>query len=320
MALRRPLKVDSAGNLRVMNSADLEALRNEAIRQYALRPAITLSYTGVGTPANTITAGTLVDTRLVAGASATSISAFPTAAATPDAYAIAVTQDRIAESVAISQNKPIDSSDRGYGIYRDVDGNIRAMTDSDWIDTFILPAIDRLTGASTSPSEAGGTYFISTVTSDPNGTLVSGTPIFTDTRADAGAYTAAGIPEAQDQAIAVQNYYLFRVNAPAQGAIPRPVSIRSDGNIQAQSVATVQRKLAGAILWATNRLVGYRIRYGVDVSGGSGNNRGSGISDTRLNSSTYNQRFINANDYRTQEFPAGTPITISTRFLKIRKT
>jgi len=43
--------------------------------------------------------------------------------------------------------------------------------------------------------------------------------------------------------------------------------------------------------------------------------------DTRLNGSgNYQQRFVNANDYRAQEFPNGTAQTINTYFLKIRRS
>ena len=43
--------------------------------------------------------------------------------------------------------------------------------------------------------------------------------------------------------------------------------------------------------------------------------------DQRLNGSgAYQQRFVNANDYRAQEFPNGTLTTINTYFLKINKS
>ena len=65
---------------------------------------------------------------------------------------------------------------------------------------------------------------------------------------------------------------------------------------------------------------GYAIRYSLGVSG-SGNTRGSGMGDTRLNGSgNYQTRFVNADDYRAQEFPDGTPTTINTYYLRIRKS
>jgi hypothetical protein len=63
---------------------------------------------------------------------------------------------------------------------------------------------------------------------------------------------------------------------------------------------------------------GYSISYNI---GGSGNNRGSGMADTRLNGSgNYQTRFVNTDDYRAQEFPNGTATTINTYYLKINKS
>ena len=65
---------------------------------------------------------------------------------------------------------------------------------------------------------------------------------------------------------------------------------------------------------------GYSISYNVGSSG-SGNTRGSGMADTRLNGSgNYQTRQINTDDYRAQEFPDGTPTTIATYYLRINKS
>ena len=43
--------------------------------------------------------------------------------------------------------------------------------------------------------------------------------------------------------------------------------------------------------------------------------------DTRLDGAgNYQTRFVDANDYRTQEFPNGTAQTISTYFLRILRS
>ena len=45
------------------------------------------------------------------------------------------------------------------------------------------------------------------------------------------------------------------------------------------------------------------------------------MSDTRLNGSgNYQQRFVNVDDYRAQEFPDGTPTSINTYYLSILKS
>ena len=314
MAFRRPLKVDSAGNLRIMNSADLEALRLEAIRQYALAPSIILQFDSDGTAITSI--GTITDSRYRSGGTATSASAFVGPAATPDIVNVDVTWDKIAETVAINQLKPVDSADRGYPLYYD-GGNLRAMSDSDYIDTFIIPAIDRITSGSLDESDAGGAFHIQTPTSFTGSTRIGNLPVFMDTRADTAAYASAGIPETNDQPVTITNYYLYRVNPPTGRPIPRTAVISSDGNISRENPNQTRKKLGGAIKWATNRLVGYRIRYGLST----GTNMGTGMVNTRLSGpGTYATRLITGDDYRSQEFPAGTPQTISTTFLKIRKT
>ena len=45
------------------------------------------------------------------------------------------------------------------------------------------------------------------------------------------------------------------------------------------------------------------------------------MADTRLNGSgNYQTRFVNTNDYRAQEFPNGTPVTVNTYYLRINKS
>ena len=68
---------------------------------------------------------------------------------------------------------------------------------------------------------------------------------------------------------------------------------------------------------------GSTISYNIN---GSGNNRGTGMVDTRLDGSgNYQQRQdgptgSSGTSYRTQEFPNGSPQTISTYFLKINRS
>ena len=63
---------------------------------------------------------------------------------------------------------------------------------------------------------------------------------------------------------------------------------------------------------------GSTITYNIN---GSGNNRGSAMVNTILNGGgNYQQRFVNANDYRAQEFPNGTAVTANTYNLKILRS
>ena len=53
---------------------------------------------------------------------------------------------------------------------------------------------------------------------------------------------------------------------------------------------------------------------------GTGEIRGTGMSDTRLNGSGNYQTRQVSDDYRAQEFPDGTPTSISTYYLRIQKS
>lgn len=63
-------------------------------------------------------------------------------------------------------------------------------------------------------------------------------------------------------------------------------------------------------------VVGNRIRYSFN---GSGNNCGSGMTDTRLNGSgayTTSTVYASGDDYRAQEFPDGTAFVADTFYLR----
>jgi hypothetical protein len=247
---------------------------------------------------------------------------FHTEAETPEPTTKTINWNKVAETVSVNQQKPVDSDNRGFPVYYDGTGDIIAMTDSDFIDTFILPAIDTMAGTSLVQGDAGGTFFIHTSTSSSTGTAVSTSPIFTDTRANAAAYSASSIPEAQDQPTTITNYYLHKVNSPSEGSFKKPCFINSSGNIDTYSKSEFQKQLSRCVLWATRALTGYKLRYYLTTSGASGSTKGTLLNNTRLSGTdgSYQTRFVNSNDYRTQEFPYGSSQTISTYALKIRKT
>ena len=155
----------------------------------------------------------------------------------------------------------------------------------------------------------------STSSSVAGSTLVSSTPVFVDTRANAGAYTASGIPETQDQPTTITNYYLHRINSASEGSYQLPVCYTKSGtNLQQASADVLRNALSTMINYYAAEVTGTRIRYRIN---GTGTNRGSAMTDTKLNSSTYLQRFVDTDDYRTQEVPSGTATTISTNYLRI---
>ena len=311
MAVRTPL-INDSGNIKEMTSTQVSEIVDQVVYQYSLNPGVTLSVVGSGGNLSSIS-----DTRLQAGAASTSASSFPSEATTAEPSTVTVNYQRL--NSANASLTPTADTGKTWPAYYNSSGAIQAMSLTDVKDTFLHPAIDLLTAASTT-TQQGGTYTISTSTSLAGATNVSGTPIYSDTRANTAAYTAGGIGETLDQPTTITNYYLHRVNG-SNTSYTAPFFINSGNNLQEYDTSTFQTLLQEWIRYtAASSTDGYAISYSIGTSG-SGNTRGSGIVDTKLNGSgNYQTRFVNANDYRAQEFPNGTPTTINTYNLRIIKS
>ena len=310
MAVRQPLYYNS-GNLQEMSTAMVDEIVDQVVYQYSLSPSVPLTVVGSGGSLDAIS-----DTRLQAGASTTDVTNFDTEAETPNVSTITVTYDKITETR--TAGTPTVDTGTTWPVYYTSGGAIQSMNLQDVKDTFLHPAIDLLTAATTTTQQAG-THFISSATSVSGATRVSATPVFTDTRANAAAYTAGGIGETQDQPTTITNYYLYTVNG-SDTSYTAPLFIEGSNNLQIYSDATFESLMQEWIKYtAVSSADGYSFAYNVGTSG-SGEIRGSGMTDTKLNSSTYATRFVNANDYRTQEFPSGSAVTQNTYYLRINKS
>lgn len=313
MAVRKPLYY-TGGNLREMTTAMVAEVVAATVYQYSLDPGVTLSVVG-----SSGTLAAITDTRLQAGAVGNDVTNFDTEAETANVSTVTVTYDKI--SHANASVTPTADSVKLWPVYAEGTGSatkIRAMTLADIKDTFLHPAIDLLTAATTTTAQAG-TYHISTQTSVTGSTLVSSTAIFTDTRANAGAYSADGIGETLDQPTTITNYYLHRVDG-ASPTYTEPYFIDSNNDIKEYTASAFNTLIQGWIRYtAASSSDGYAISYNIGASG-SGNNRGSGIVDTKLNGSTYATLNPSTDDYRSQEFPFGSATTIATYFLRIHKS
>ena len=307
MAVRTPL-YNNNGNLQDMTTAMVTNLVNQTIYQYSLLPGTSLSVVNSGG-----SLGNLTDTRLQAGISSSGVSSYPSEASTAEPSVVTVTYGKINQVKAAFT--PTADTGRTWPVYRTAANEIQSMTLQDVKDTFLHPAIDSLVSGSTGSAQ-GGTYFIATTTSVAGATLVSSTPVFSDTRANVSAYTAGGIPESTDQPQTITNYYLHRCNG-ANSTYTKPMFLTSSFDIQEYSDAGWAALIQEWIRFtAAQSSDGYQINYSLSA----GTNRGSGMGDTRLNGSgNYQQRLINANDYRAQEFPNGTAVNINTYYLKIQK-
>ena len=304
MAVRTPLYWDGS-SLREMSSTMITQLRNRAVNSHT-SPAAALNVVSSNGSLAVIN-----DTRMQAGAAISFVNRFPTEGETAEPSQITVAYDRIdQQNASVSQS---DTNNRAYPVF--LNGtDIQSMNATDMFDTFINSAIGTLTDGNDRP----GIFKIHTSTSLSGHTLKSGTPVFSDTRANTGAYTAGGITEAQDQPTTITNYYLFRKNAESAVSYTAPLKLDDSGNLQEYSDATLDAMFLAEIRYHTVNTAGSRIVYSIN---GAGNNRGSGMVDTRLNGSgSFNTRFVDANDYRAQEFPNGSAITANTFFLRMTRS
>jgi len=315
MTARRPVKLDGNNNIQECTDAEITALVRETIRQYGADPSVVLSV-GSGN------LGNLSDTRLKAGAAGSDATNFDTTGELADVSTVTVNYNKIIQSVVSVAS--LENTDDAYSfpLYVDSNNNLRAMSLADVNDTFVAPAVLLMCTGDTGTDQAG-TYTITSSTSAASGeTNVSTTAVFTDTRANAGAYTAGGIPETVDQPTTITNYYLHRVNSASAATIVRPLVtvLAATASIQQYPVASLRAFLAQAIRYAvgTQELSGSTIRYSISSSGTT-SARGTAMLDTRLNSST---RITNqvGDDYRAQEVPSGSAATISTHRLYIKRS
>ena len=310
MAVRRPLVLDGDNNFIEMTDAQIVQVRDRVRYLYGGNPSVTLSVVSSGG-----SLGTISDTRKKSGPAATSVSSYPS---TSDPVTVTVNYAKTDQSAA-NTDATADTNNRRFPIYyNSTNEALQAMTLTDFRDTFILPAIDTLTSAAGQP----GIYRVHTSTSLSGYTNVSGTAIFSDTRANTSSYAASSIGTSgthQDHPTTITNYYLMRANqqstAPTHGTM---LYIRSDDDIQQYTQSGIDTLLENEVRHCASEVSGTRIRY---TYGGTGTNLGSGMSNTILNGNGNRQtRFVNANDYRAQEFPNGSAITSATTYLKVNQT
>ncbi len=315
MAVRTPLKLDGS-DLKEMSSGEIDNIIAQCMYLYATDPSVDLSQVSSGG-----TLGTITDTRFISGTSHTSVTGdwpdntvYPDEATTQEPQQVNIDFARISESTE-NTAETADTDSIAFPVYKTGD-DIRAMSLGDLYDTFIYPAIDLITDG----TDRAGTYRIHTASTLAGHTLVSATTVFEDNKADVAGMTAGEIGTAgttQTDSTRVTNYYLFLVNNGSAVSYPEPIFATSGGDLQAYTIANFDVILKNSVRHVASEVVGSKIRYGFST----GNNRGSGMVDTRITSTTgtYTQREATANDYRAQEFPAGSATAQTTTHLKIRQ-
>ena len=305
MAVRTPLFFNDDQNLQELTSAEISQIKLRMYNLYINNPSVSLSYVSSGG-----TLGTISDTRLIAGNSATSISAFPEEITTEEPTVFNVNFDRINQTIdTISQ--PSNTDNIEYPLYYTIDGNLQSMTLQDMYDTFAFDVINEL-------NIGGVIYTISTETSITDYTLVDETPVFTNTSTNTSLYSAGGITETLDQPETLENFYLHKRNPDLVFSYNIPVRLTATGNIETPEFNTFDSILESVIRYTAANVTDNRLRFGYNLE--NGNNCGTAMIDTRLNGSgNYQTLQVGGDDYRAQEFPNGSEITINTYNLNVRK-
>ena len=346
MAIVRPMK-RVGSDLRAMTSAEVTQIIDECIRLYGNNPGISLTVTaGSAVGAYEAKLGAIADRRLPAGVANISASPNPSPGAPPafvEVNYVNTLQRYEYGSTDFPYKKRSTSSYQNYSyplFYFDTppyNGTnppftpyLRAMSWVDMYDTFIKQALIRLATGTTTPAENAGTYFASTATSETDATLVSSTPIAKDTISDVSEFVTGDLPEVEDQPDAAEtSWYLHRVDAPAEGPVPLPITIFG-GNDDFKTLD--KPKFRDMLLdlmqyWAydpansTNTSIRYQYGTSAFLTGQGMNQRGSGITDTYT--TTYYERTgqnvpdPNATEYYSQQVPGGTATVQSTNYLGI---
>lgn len=291
-----------------MSQAQLVEIVNAVRYEWGANP-----YPALGTVISGGNMDSLTETRLQAGTHTTHPSTFIDA---PNTSIVTTTFDKVSQSQSGVGTSEYTGN---FPCYYDTSGAIKHMSLQDVKDTFIYPAILLLTDGTDQP----GTFKITTTTTLAGHTVdtVNGA-MYIDTRADATAYTAGSIPETQDQPTNITSYYLAQVNNITDPTHQYPMTILPDGDLAEYNPAIFRALLQQIVRRTAFTDTGYKIRYGYfdgTTHTSTGINMGTGMTDTRLNSQSTGQVQIHGNDYRTQDFPSGIPVTINTTFLRIRR-
>jgi len=208
MAVRSPLYYTDSGNFQEFSVAELNDIYSAVKRQFLASPSVTLTVVNSGG-----SLGNISETQVIASPARVNNSAFGNNTATLGNISTGTVQySRITQTLnppasgfnvngfktgAFGTNPPI---------YMNDSGNFQPMNDSDFLDTFIKPAIQSFASAASDPL-----YQIALNAATPAGyNRVSNTPVYTDNNADISAYGTGALPEARTQSTVINNYYLVQ--------------------------------------------------------------------------------------------------------------
>lgn len=305
MTVRNPLYFDGT-DLVEMTTNQMTGLKKRARYVYSLNPSVRLSNLINPTGGSNVGLSQMDNTNRIAGPYATAGNTYPAGTPTSvntDTYNT-IGIDSSQHSLA-TIGKLVDSNNIGFPLYYDGSGNLRSMTDSDFIDTFITPAIAEYDGVtSTGGNGLPGLYHISSSDADSDGVNIAGplfmgrtgpplypdsgstnhlNYIYSDEVPDVSLYTAGGIPEALEQNLAVVNYYLYY--GTSSGSFSQPyntpaMAYNTSGDIYSADSSYFDRKLQDGMRWAALHQSGSILTYELqDSASGPGAARGTSMLD-----------------------------------------
>ena len=271
MAFRRPVYFVNNG-LRQMSDSQIADVQTAFLHHYLSTPSVRLDV--VASAGNL---GTINNTRLQHGSTSVSV--------VTNGFA------RISQTLE-TVNAP-DTVDLPM-YYNGT--NLRVMSLQDLMDTFITP----VGLINFNP------YTISTTTTLTGYTLVSATPVFTDTRAIANTATSV-------QTIA--NYYLHRKNIPVLPTLKLMSFLNTSVGFKSKTLVNINTQLQSLIRHTLRNVTGSLLRYSYN---GAGTTLGTTMVDTRLNSSTsiYIPPAYGSMYGTSLRAPSGSAITISNYALR----
>ena len=320
MTVRTPLKLDGT-NLKEMTTAERDSIR-DYLGWYLGKniTAGTADFNTLARVASGGTLGTISETRKKSGAAEVGTVAYAPETTTGEPQVVTTNFAHLSlTDVDGSFTIPGDGSNIAWPAYQS-NGNVYAMSTTDALDTFVLPAIsDYVTAGDT----AAVHYYVSNLSSLTGYTAVSTSRIYADTRALTGtggyadAVSSIGTQgTTQDFFTTITQYYLLKKDPPAAPSYTKPVLVTSSGNLTEDQSAAGIGRLELLMKYAHANSTNYRVKFGYNTSGGT--NLGGTMTDTSLDGSgDYKQRFVNNDDYRSQEFPNGTAQTIASHRLRI---
>lgn len=330
MARRRPLKLDDSDNLVEMSNQDLADVKTRMIALYGADPSVKLIVVGSG---GNLPGGPLRDRRLLSGGASLLADPLKPIESLEVEYSRI---DQVVDSTALSPVFP-DTSSKAYPVYLNLTNQIQSMTDSDFYDTFVDSAIDTLTLTGWSDSEQSGTYVVAQSNFIPKASLVSSTPVFVNTIADTEKFSTGSLPEESDQPLALNMYYLHKINS-NYVTTSNPIIINDSNHLQELNHNEFDTILSRSVRYSAARRLSNTIRYSWDSSAGLGNNRGTALIDTILDSTgsdvvfEYYDEDVTQTQYDSavpyiikedetlhQLVPAGREAIYRTYYLKIKK-